>query len=319
MKESKAQRSSPLLATLAVLSIRLAGALPLPLARGLGAWLVGLAAHLPTEERAVSNLNLELCFPDLGDMDRRDLVRASLRHTGRTVFELAHLWQRPLDSLRALEGELIGGEHLERALASDRGALLLLPHLGNWEVLNHFLARRARLASLYREPRLKELDAYLLRRRQRTGIVMAPPTSSGLRTLLKTLKEGGAVLILPDQEPLKQHGVWAPFFGTPALTMTLATRLLKSSGATPLMGVAEREQDGRFTFRISPPAEDLASGSEEESAAALNRSIEACVRRRPEQYLWSYKRFKTAPPGEPTPYRAIWSRRRLRRNPFPPA
>ena len=124
-------------------------------------------------------------------------------------------------------------------------------------------------------------------------------------------------MILPDQEPLKKYGVTAPFFGVPALTMTLVSRILRRTGARALYVFAERRPAGRFRVRFLEAPDGLDDADETAAAERLNRGVEACVRLCPEQYLWSYKRFKTAPPGELTPYKAIWGRRRARQ-PHPP-
>ncbi len=189
-------------------------------------------------------------------------------------------------------------------MARGRGALLLLPHIGNWELFNHYLMSRHPFVALYRAPRVAELDSFLLEARQRTGCTMVPATPRGLLQLYRELAAGKLVLILPDQEPIRSSGVFAPFFGVPALTMTLVAKLLRKFRSPALLGWATRETDGRFTFHFREASQELADADLETAAAALNREIEACVLERPEQYLWSYKRFRIRPPGSPDPYRS---------------
>lgn len=318
MSERKFVKSSPWLARLATSFFHGASLLPIARAQALGRMLGALCASLPNELRAASDLNLKLCFPDLPPAERRRLVRRSLEESGKSTLELGALWRWPAARLERLEEGVEGEELLRRALESGRGTVLLVPHLGNWEFLNHFLMRRLQLVCLYRPPRVAELDGALRAARERTGCIMVPASPAGLRPLLQTLRSGKPILILPDQEPLKAHGVHAPFFGVPALTMTLVSRLLRRTGSQALYVFAQRRDDGRFRIRFRPPPEGLTDDDEVRAAACLNRGVEDCVRLCPEQYLWSYKRFMTAPPGEPTPYRAIWSQRRLRRNPWPP-
>ena len=278
----------------------------------------GALAKVPNPLRAVADLNLRLCFPDLTEEDRRRLVRRVLAENGATVLEMSSIWRWPADKLRRLEKGVEGLDLLERAISRGAGTLLLSPHLGNWEFLNAFMMRHTQLVSLYRPPRIAELDDFMRRARERTGCIMVPATPAGMRPLLKALHSNYTVLILPDQEPLPAHGVHAPFFGVPALTMTLVSRILGRTGCEALFVTAERCSEGGFRIRFQQPPEGLADPDEERAAASLNRGVETCVRRCPEQYLWTYKRFMSAPPGEPTPYRAIWSKRRLRRNPWPP-
>ncbi len=278
----------------------------------------GALAKVPNPLRAVADLNLRLCFPDLTEEDRRRLVRRVLAENSATVLEMSSIWRWPADKLRRLENGVEGLDLLERAISRGAGTLLLSPHLGNWEFLNAFMMRHTQLVSLYRPPRIAELDDFMRRARERTGCIMVPATPAGMRPLLKALHSNYTVLILPDQEPLPAHGVHAPFFGVPALTMTLVSRILGRTGCEALFVTAERCSEGGFRIRFQQPPEGLADPDEERAAASLNRGVETCVRRCPEQYLWTYKRFMSAPPGEPTPYRAIWSRRRLRHNPWPP-
>ena len=278
----------------------------------------GALAKVPNPLRAVADLNLRLCFPDLTEEDRRRLVRRVLAENSATVLEMSSIWRWPADKLRRLENGVEGLDLLERAISRGEGTLLLSPHLGNWEFLNAFMMRHTQLVSLYRPPRIAELDDFMRRARERTGCIMVPATPAGMRPLLKALHSNYTVLILPDQEPLPAHGVHAPFFGVPALTMTLVSRILGRTGCEALFVTAERCSEGGFRIRFQQPPEGLADPDEERAAASLNRGVETCVRRCPEQYLWTYKRFMSAPPGEPTPYRAIWSRRRLRHNLWPP-
>ena len=317
MSGRKTVKSSPALAGLIRAAVRCGGLLPLSPARACGRLLGRLCAALPLEPRKVADLNLKLCFPEMPAAERRLLVRHSLESAGRSLMEIACLWRWPLERLESIPVEVEGEELLQEALAGGRGSVLLAPHVGNWEALNHFLSRRLELVYLYRPPRIAELDELVRQARGRTGATAVPASPACLRPLLRTLRGGRPILILPDQEPLKAHGVHAPFFGVPALTMTLVSRLLRSTGAGAVYLFAERQPSGfRVRFRQAPPGLD--ADDPVAAATALNRGVEGCVDLCREQYLWSYKRFLTAPPGEPTPYRAIWSRRRLRRNPWPP-
>ena len=317
MSDRKAVKSAPARAWLARAMLGCGARLPISRARGLGRFWGGVCGRLPIEPRAVTELNLKLCFPEMPADERRRLVRRSLEETGKTAFELGAMWRWPVERLERLEAGVEGEELLAEALAAGRGTVLLAPHLGNWEFLNHFLMRRAQLVCLYRPPRIAELDAVVREARGRTGCVSAPATRGGVRRVLRALRAGELVLILPDQEPLKAFGVSAPFFGVPALTMTLVSRILRRTGAAALYVFAERRPGGFRVRFLQAPAE-LDDVDEETAAAALNRGVEACVREYPEQYLWSYKRFKTAPPGEVTPYKAIWGWRRRRQFHPPP-
>lgn len=298
MSKSKISGSSPLLNVAARAVVGAGARMSLPAAHRMGSALGHLAWLLPNQFRRVTQLNLAWCYPDEPRAVRDRLARASLIETGRTTAEAGAMLTWAPGRLRALVAEIEGGELLDRALASGRGTVLLLPHLGNWEVLNPWLAERRPFVALYRPPRIAELDRLLLAARQRTGCTMAPTTPSGLKMLLTELSRGGLVLILPDQEPVRSSGIFAPFFGVPALTMTLVGRLLRRCGAEALFAWAERTSNGSFRVRLKQPPAGLDDPDPAVAALRLNRGIELCVREQPTQYAWSYPRFKTRPPDE---------------------
>ena len=177
-------------------------------------------------------------------------------------------------------------------MAEGKGVILLVPHIGNWELLLHYLTRHHPTTVLFRPPRIAEFDGYLRETRKRSGANVAPATPQGLRNLLKSLAAGGLVGILPDQEPLKENGVFAPLFGHPALTMTLVAALLRRYDARVLFGYARRARGGfHLRFRAAPAGMD--DPDDLVATARLNQGVEECIRDCPEQYLWSYKRFRT--------------------------
>ena len=246
MSDRKTVKSSPWSARLTRGLLGSSARLPIPWVRGIGRLLGRVCSWLPNEPRDITRLNLDLCFPDLSEVERCQLARRSLQETGMAAMELGAMWQWPVARLEALEEGIEGEELLAAAMAGGRGTLLLAPHLGNWEFLNHFLMRRAQLVCLYRPPRIAELDAFMLEARGRTGCVSAPATRGGVRRVLRALRSDELVLILPDQEPLKAYGVSAPFFGVPALTMTLVSRILRRTDARALFVFAERWAAGKF-------------------------------------------------------------------------
>lgn len=281
-------------------ALRLLSLLPLAaawrLADLVGAW----AAGLETDAARITRINLSKCLPDLGVDEREALVSKSLGHTCRTVAEAGALSHWAGDRLRGLLVEEIGRGLIAERLRRRQAVLLLAPHYGNWEFLCYVLGGLAPVA-LYNPPRLRALEAPLLHSRQRFGMRLVPATQGGLRQLHQALMSGGLACILPDQTPPPQAGVFAPFFGQPALTITLPLRLAQRAEAALVLGSARRVPGG-FSVRYEP----LAAPSEQERPAAfaenLNSAIETLVRLDPAQYQWEYKRFKRQPPGYPNPY-----------------
>jgi KDO2-lipid IV(A) lauroyltransferase len=153
---------------------------------------------------------------------------------------------------------------------------------------------------LYRPARKAWLRQMEETARARPGLSSAPASLAGVRQLMRALRDGGTVALLPDQVPPQGQGVWAPFFGRPAYTMTLAARLARQTGATVLLSWCERLPQGRgHVVHMTPWNQDWPppQGLDEEAwtlqaATAINRAMEGLILRRPSQYLWGYHRYK---------------------------
>lgn len=271
--------------------VRLGSRLPLAWLHALAVPLAALARMLRTREAHVAQRNIDLVFPELEPAMRQRLLRDTLRHTGMSLTELPKLWGQPGDAL-ALVHAVEGREHLDAALAGNRGVLIAAPHLGSWELLNLWLSRQAPMAILYRVPQRIEFDSLLRDARGAFGAEPVRADPAGVRTLFRRLKEGFIVGILPDQRPKSGEGAWGSFFGQPTKTMTLLGRLAQKSRAPVLLAWAERlPRSAGFDIHIEPVGEEIYDADPELSTRALNAAIETAVRHRPAQYQWTYKRF----------------------------
>ena len=227
-------------------------------------------------------------------------ARPAIAEAGRLVMETPFLWLRPADEpIRPTlnwEGEAL----LVEALKQRKGIVLLTPHMGSFEVTaqacaQSFAAEYGPITVLYRPARKPWLRAIMDGSRARPGVATAPATLAGVRQMIRALRRGEAVGLLPDQVPPDGMGVWVPFFGKPAYTMTLAARLVQQTGAVPLLIWGERLRHGAgYTVRVSALGEALPEGenTQAESAAVINRAMERLIRQRPQQYLWGYHRYK---------------------------
>lgn len=278
-----------------------AGALPRGARRRLAAaW--AQAAPADGRDYQVVKTNLALIAPVLdgaaavltGDAH----VRQVLAQSRLTALESLRIWTRPtpvnLRQVRAVHG----AQYLDAAIAAGRGVIVAAPHYGNWELLNQWLAARTPLAILYAPPDSGTAEVFLNRVRQRPGVEAIAADASAVRRLLRRLRDGGVVGILPDQQPKRGEGVFAPFFGRPALTMSLLPRLAQRCAAAVVLAVAERRADGDFDIVIAPGPAAIADPDPALGAAALNAAIEQLVRRDPDQYQWTYKRYSVAATGE---------------------
>ncbi|MGM0413058.1 MAG: lysophospholipid acyltransferase family protein, partial [Pseudomonadota bacterium] len=271
--------------------VRGAGRLPLPLLHALAAGMAHLIWPLRETNRQVIEANLAICYADLTPRQRRRLGRRSMVETARTALEAGRLWFGPAAVTERLWRETVGIEHLEAAQAQGRGVILAIPHLGCWEFLGLILSRRQAMTSLYRPPRMAALEQLVRDGRERFGARLVPVGPRGIRAVLTRLRAGELVAILPDQAPAKENGVIAPFCGQPAWTMTLLSRLAASSGAPVVFTWAERLPRGRgFRVHFEPAPEGIADPDPEVATRALNAGVEGCVRQRPEQYQWCYRR-----------------------------
>jgi KDO2-lipid IV(A) lauroyltransferase len=289
---------------LALALLRASAVLPLRAAHALGGLLGGATWSLAGRTREISLTNLALCLPELGEAERERLGREALRGVARTALEVSRIWAAEAAQIERMVVETPGIEHIDEALASGQGVITAAPHLGAWELVGLFLSVRYDITAMYRPPRLPAFDAYIRDRRQHLGGRLVPADGSGVRALARALKQGKLAGILPDQEPADTRGaVYAPFFGEPALTMTLLPRLARQSGARTVFIFAERLARARgFRMRVLPAPPGIDDPDPLTAATALNLGVEQCVRHAPEQYQWSYKRFRHRPDGQPDRY-----------------
>jgi Kdo2-lipid IVA lauroyltransferase/acyltransferase len=261
--------------------------------------LVGWLAYLgsPTYRR---RLDAHAARAGVSVADRR----RSVAEAGKMALELPRLWLRPAGQPVADPVLWHGAALVDEALARGKGLMLLTGHLGGFEVAAQAYAERwgaqTPMTALYRPARQPWLRAVMEASRQRPGLETAPATLAGVRQLMRALRAGGTLGMLPDQVPPAGMGVWAPFFGEPAYTMTLAARLAAQTGCALLLLTVERRPRGAgYELHLAPLPEPLPAlqGVPDEAwlaaaAACLNRAMEWQIGRLPSQYLWGYHRFK---------------------------
>ncbi len=221
------------------------------------------------------------------------LARASAAQAGRAAAETPWVWFASDEQLRP-RVRVEGLEMLQAARDLGRGVILLTPHLGSFEVAARALAFSGPITVLYKPPKGEAARALVEQGRGRPSVQLAPASAVGVRRLLRALRQGEAIGVLPDQVPTHGEGTWAPFFGHPAYTMTLPERLATLTGAHVLLAHGERLAGGRGWIVRIEPFTGLPT------PAAINQAMEALIRRFPEQYYWGYNRYRE-PPGVPSP------------------
>jgi KDO2-lipid IV(A) lauroyltransferase len=269
--------------------------LPLPLMQRLGAVLGWLVWWLSPGYRR--NFKANVHAAGVAWCDARPAVAA----IGAMVAELPWVWMRPhetkLDGLMKWDG----AEHFEAAMQAGKGAIIMSPHLGSWEIGAQAIAEKfgptyGPMVALFRPARKAWLEPLVANARTRPYLDSAPTSLAGVRTLIRALRNGGYTAILPDQVPPLGQGVWAPFFGRDVYTMTLLAKLAQQTGAQVIMTWCERLPAGQgFCMHMRPfdaPEMKDTNVSPEVAAAAVNRGVESMVLDAPGQYLWGYARDK---------------------------
>jgi len=232
------------------------------------------------------------------EAEYRRLLHENIAESGKAGTELMSVWFRPASEARKLVVSVQSLSLVEEAERRGKGIIYLTPHLGCFDAAALWAAQRRPITVLYRPPKMKFLQPLIEAGRARDAVRLAPANLGGVRLLLKALRRGEAVGILPDQVPGRGDGVWVDFFGRPAYTMTLVGKLFELTGATVLMTAAVRLPDGAgYAIQVS---EFGGKSGDERSARALNAAIERLVTLEPSQYLWSYNRYKV-PAGAKAP------------------
>ena len=273
------------------LLLQLQARLPRPLSQWLGRCVGRVNTWLGSRSAQVTEQNLRLCLPEATETEIRSLTLESMCHTGMTALETPAVWLRSIESNRQWIDGVENEQLLDDAMVSGRGTLILLPHLGNWEMFNVYFATKGSMTALYHPPRQDWLKPLMAKVR---GSNLVPTNRQGLAKLYKELNSGRVVTVLPDQVPAT--GEFAPFFGEPALTDRLVPRMLRKTSALAIMCIVYRKE-GRFRIRFEEVDASLYDNDMSVALGGLNRSIEKTVKPYLAQYQWEYKRFRERPAG----------------------
>lgn len=272
------------------------GRLPLSVGRLLGRSIGRLIYRLELGPVLVSRINLRLCYPQLSPQQIESLCQKRMLQFGQAFVETPRVWSK---SSVWLESKIVAVEGLElfqTAMADTRGTILIIPHQGNWEVVGLWASHRCKMTSLYEPPKIPEVGAWIKFSREQSGATLVPTDGRGVAALIKALKRGEATGILPDQQPVESGGIFAPFMGVQARTMTLLTNLMSRTGCQALFCSAIREPGG-WRLHFVPAEEEQHSEDKTIAVSALNAGVEKMVALAPEQYQWEYKRFRAQPDG----------------------
>ena len=273
--------------------------LPLCISMPLGAGIGRLFFYLARSRRQITEVNVALCFPELNEEQQRDLVRRILRSVGISVVETAiAFWGS--DSKFKGRYSIKGVEHIEKAQAEGKGIILMGCHLTTLDLVGRILSSHITFDVLYRPDKNPLLSYKIAQAREKfaTSAIARDDT----RQLIRNLRKGNSVWYAPDQDYGLKHGVFAPFFGINAATITGTSRIAQMGKAVVIPMSHYRNEQGHYEIEFYPALDNFPSGDDVADATRTNAIIEAVIRKQPDQYLWVHRRFKTRPPDEPSFY-----------------
>lgn len=263
------------------------------------AWLLWVCHG---KRRAIALRNVERCFPELDAGRRERMARAAIAHEIKCFTELPLLWFGPAAAMHACLREVSGLDKVEAAMARGQGLLILSMHLGSFEGAMLPYSRDWTITGVYK-PQKGAAEALALEGRSREKGKLVKAVGGVRHTIIPLLAANEQVYVLPDQDPPPGRGVYSPFFGHLAHTPTLVAKVLAESDCAVLFVVGERLPRGQgYHLHFIEPTEDLRGGDIQACVDAMNRDIEALIRRWPEQYWWGYRRFRRQPEGAPDFY-----------------
>lgn len=266
----------------------------------LGAALGDLLWLAVRPRRRITLANLRACFPQLSEAERRALGRRLFRNVARSALDHAVLWRGSRAAVERLV-RVEGAQHV--ADARNRPLILLAPHFVGLDAGGLRVNTLVRGVSIYARQSNAAWDEWLLKGRQRFNEPLLIPRrgAAEMKPVIRAMKQGLPLYYLPDMDVGRDNSIFVPFFGVPAATLPMVSKLARLIGAKVVMAVTEMTPDG-YVLHFEAPWRDFPGPSVEDDTLRMNREIERWVRRLPDQYLWTHKRFKTRPPDAPPFY-----------------
>ena len=272
------------------LFLSLCSILPLNINHIFGALIGKLLYIIGSEAKKVSVQNIEICFPELTNKEQKSLVKNALIHTGKNLTESGLIWNQSFLKNANYVSDFNGAHYLD----NSKKTILLVPHIGCWELTGRVLANTRKVTFMYKPLRSQKQNDYLYKRRNKGNLTMASADKPGILKIQRALKNSEIVGMLPDQDPGEEGGIMSPFFNKEANTMTLLAKIANKNDLQVLMFWAKRLPKGKgYELNLEPVNLNENGDALEDQVASMNQCVEALIRKMPEQYMWSYKRFKS--------------------------
>ncbi|ENU81224.1 hypothetical protein F975_01089 [Acinetobacter sp. ANC 3789] len=268
---------------------------PLHFARAFARVLASIANTVKIAKTAqVADLNIRIALPELNEDTRQYIVKEAIKNEMTSYFEFFNVWGASNDKNIARIHHIQGEEHFYNALEQKKGIVLIVPHFGTWEVMNSWFAQHTAMTIMYKPIKNEVADQFVREARSRENAHLVPTDESGVRQIFKDLKRGGTTVILPDHTP-NIGGTMVDYFGIPLASSNLSAKLIQKTKARALFLYAIRNDNAGYDMFIEPVAEQIYAGSDEEGTHIIHEMIENLIRKYPQHYHWSYKRFKANP------------------------
>ncbi|TQV71035.1 hypothetical protein FLL45_22170 [Aliikangiella marina] len=246
----------------------------------------------------VMRKNFQMCYPDLDEAAINVKLKNSIRHNSCLTKEFATAWLGGRSQIANMFDQVEGSALIDNILDEKKPLIMAVPHIGNWEFFWHWLQFNYRIIGMYQPAKYYGVEKLVLDARQRFGGQVFPTDTKGIMNLFRALKQGKIMMILPDQVPRMGAGIYSPLFGHQAYTMTLLHKMLNKTGAEMLFGCCLRNSNqSGFNVHIEAPSFEIRNRNVEDFNADMNRQLESIINRWPNQYQWTYKRFKRQPEG----------------------
>lgn len=256
-------------------------------------WVAIILFHSNVSLKRITQINIELTHPQLNEQEQQNLIKKSLKSQCRTYVEFIKIWGESSQYNLSLLGKISGEEHLIEALANKKGVIVVILHYGCWELLNAWLSLYSQPVIMYKPSKIKGFNRYMLEARKKFNATLVPTDESGIRAIYKNLKQGGLTVILPDHLPKSSGGIYADFFGQPVLSSTIVSKLAAKTQCNVIgLSCLRTTELSPFDVHCQRLSDEILSKDVQHSVTCLNQEMQHMIALAPEQYIWSYKRFR---------------------------
>lgn len=249
--------------------------------------------HSNSSIKRISTINLQLAYPELEQTALQERIRLSIQSQCLTYIEFVKCWGMPPQYSLDLLKNIHGADLLEKALANKKGVIVVIPHFGCWELLNAWLNIYTQPMIMYKPSKTKGMNRYILDARQKFNATLVPTDKVGIRQIFKHLKQGGLTVVLPDHLPKPSGGIYSQFFQQNTLSATLVSKMAAQTQCNVLgLSCIRNSELSNFDVHCTELPQTILSKDLQQSVDSLNLTMQEMVNLAPEQYIWSYKRFR---------------------------